>query len=95
MSEAAAIRKIQGARARKRAKADEAKREATDELRAYIREAQRRASRSLGLLRRPVFLGRAFTTYWGSDLPHSGVELPFGRDRDLEPLLGLLLTRHF
>lgn len=39
MTEAAAIRKIKGA-ARKRQKADEAKREATDELRAYIRDAR-------------------------------------------------------
>ncbi len=39
MSEAAVIRKIKAA-ARKRAKADESKREATDELRAYIRDAR-------------------------------------------------------
>lgn len=39
MSEAAAIRRLQSA-ARKRAKADEAKREATEDLRRYIKEAQ-------------------------------------------------------
>jgi DNA invertase Pin-like site-specific DNA recombinase len=40
MSEAAVIRKIQAA-ARKRAKAEEAKRGATEQLRAYCREAQK------------------------------------------------------
>jgi hypothetical protein len=44
------------------------------------------------LLLRLVFLVRAFTTYWGGDLPHSGVEVAFGRDRDLESLVGLLLA---
>lgn len=39
MSEAAVIRKIQAA-ARKRSKADEAKREATEQLRKSCREAQ-------------------------------------------------------
>ena len=40
MTEAAAIRKIKAA-ARKRAKADEAKREATEDLRGYIRDARK------------------------------------------------------
>jgi len=39
MSEAAVLRKIKSA-ARKRAKADEAKREATEQLRTYCREAR-------------------------------------------------------
>jgi len=54
-----------------------------------------RACRLLASLLRQVFLVRAFTTCWGSDLPHSGVEVAFARDRDLEPLVGLLLAlRH-
>jgi hypothetical protein len=50
------------------------------------------------LLLRPVFPGRAFTTYWRSDLPHSGVELAFGRDRNLQPfgrLFGAALGGHY
>ena len=60
MSEAAAIRKIKTA-ARKRAKADEAKREATDELRAYIRDARKagvsitRIASEAGLSRQGVY----------------------------------------
>ena len=56
------------------------------------RSAEGGRARSLGLLRRPVFPVRAFTTCWGSDLLHSGVEVAFGRDRDLKSLLGLLLA---
>jgi len=60
VSEAAAIRKIKTA-ARKRAKADEAKREATDELRAYIRDARKagvsitRIASEAGLSRQGVY----------------------------------------
>jgi DNA invertase Pin-like site-specific DNA recombinase len=60
MSEAATIRKIRAA-ARKRAKADESKREATDELRAYIRDARKagvsitRIASEAGLSRQGVY----------------------------------------
>jgi DNA invertase Pin-like site-specific DNA recombinase len=60
MSEAVAIRKIKVA-ARKRAKADESKREATDELRAYIRDARKagvsitRIASEAGLSRQGVY----------------------------------------
>lgn len=60
MSEAAVIRKIKAA-GRKRAKADEAKREATDELRAYIRDARKagvsitRIASEAGLSRQGVY----------------------------------------
>ncbi|MFL5834909.1 MAG: hypothetical protein ACJ76B_13160 [Solirubrobacterales bacterium] len=60
MTEAAAIRKIK-ALARKRAKADEAKREATDQLRAYIRDAREagvsitRIASEAGLSRQGVY----------------------------------------
>lgn len=60
MSEAAAIRKIQAA-ARKRAKADEAKREATDDLRGYVRDAREagisitRIAEEAGLSRQGVY----------------------------------------
>lgn len=60
MSEAAVIRKIQSA-ARKRAKADAAKREATDELRRYCAEAQAtkvpitRIAQEAGLSRQGVY----------------------------------------
>jgi DNA invertase Pin-like site-specific DNA recombinase len=60
VSEAAAIRKIRAA-ARKRAKADEAKREATAQLRAYIRDAREagvsitRIASEAGLSRQGVY----------------------------------------
>lgn len=60
MTEAAVIRKIKGA-SRKRAKADEAKREATEELRAYIRDAREagvsitRIASEAGLSRQGVY----------------------------------------
>jgi DNA invertase Pin-like site-specific DNA recombinase len=60
MTEAAAVRKIKAA-ARKRAKADEAKREATAELRAYIRDAREagvsitRIASEAGLSRQGVY----------------------------------------
>lgn len=60
MSEAAVIRKIKAA-ARKRAKADEAKREATDELRIYTRDAREagvsitRIAEEAGLSRQGVY----------------------------------------
>jgi DNA invertase Pin-like site-specific DNA recombinase len=60
MNEAAAIRKIRAA-AGKRAKADQAKREATDELRAYIRDARKagvsitRIAAEAGLSRQGVY----------------------------------------
>jgi hypothetical protein len=58
---------------------------------ASVLKLRRKASRSLGLLPRPVFPARAFTTCWRSDLPHSGVEVAFGRDGDLQPFGGFLL----
>lgn len=60
MSEATVIRKIKAA-ARKRAKADEAKREATDQLRACIRDAREagvsitRIASEAGLSRQGVY----------------------------------------
>lgn len=60
MTEAATIRGIQGA-ARKRQKADAAKRKATDELRRYCAEAKRagipitRIAREAGLSRQGVY----------------------------------------
>jgi DNA invertase Pin-like site-specific DNA recombinase len=60
MTEAAAIRKIKAA-ARKRQKADEAKREATEQLRAYIRDAREagvsitRIASEAGLSRQGVY----------------------------------------
>lgn len=60
MSEAAVLRKIKSA-ARKRAKADEAKREATEDLRAYCREARKakvpltRIASEAGLSRQGVY----------------------------------------
>ncbi|HEU4392268.1 MAG TPA: hypothetical protein VFR04_01395 [Solirubrobacterales bacterium] len=60
MSEAQIIRRIQGA-ARKRAKADAAKREATEELRRYCSEAQKagvpitRIAEEAGLSRQGVY----------------------------------------
>ena len=54
-------------------------------------EAQEAGVRSPGLLLRPVFPARAFTTCWRSDLRNSRVELTFGRDRDLQSLVGFLL----
>ena len=60
MSEATIIRRIQSA-ARKRAKADEAKREATDDLRHYCVEAQKagvsitRIASEAGLSRHGVY----------------------------------------
>ncbi len=60
MSEAIAIRKIKAA-ARKRAKADEAKREATEELRGYMRDARKagvsitRIASEAGLSRQGVY----------------------------------------
>lgn len=60
MSEATMIRRIQGA-ARKRQKADEAKRQATDELRSYIRDAREagvsitRIASEAGLSRQGVY----------------------------------------
>jgi hypothetical protein len=60
MSEAAVIRKIQSA-AKKRAKADTAKREATDDLRRYCKEAQKagvsitRIASEAGLSRQGVY----------------------------------------
>ena len=60
MSEAAVIRKIKAA-ARKRAKADEAKREATEELRGYVRDAREagvsitRIAADAGLSRQGVY----------------------------------------
>jgi len=60
MSEAAIIRKIKSAAA-KRAKADEAKRAATDDLRRYCREAQEagvsvtRIASEAGLSRQGVY----------------------------------------
>jgi DNA invertase Pin-like site-specific DNA recombinase len=60
VTEAAAIRKIKAA-ARKRQKADEAKREATEQLRAYIRDARKagvsitRIASEAGLSRQGVY----------------------------------------
>lgn len=60
MSEATIIRRIQAA-ARKRAKADEAKREATDDLRRYCAEAKEagvsitRIAEEAGLSRQGVY----------------------------------------
>jgi len=60
MSEAAVLRKIKAA-ARKRAKADEAKREATDDLRRYCGEAREagvpitRIAEEAGLSRQGVY----------------------------------------
>ncbi len=60
MSEATIIRRIQAA-ARKRAKADAAKREATDDLRRYCKEAQSagvsitRIAEEAGLSRQGVY----------------------------------------
>lgn len=60
MSEAQVIRRIQSA-ARKRAKADAAKREATEELRRYCKEAQKagvsitRIAEEAGLSRQGVY----------------------------------------
>jgi len=60
MSEAAVIRRIQSA-ARKRTKADAAKREATDDLRRYCAEAQKagvpitRIAAEAGLSRQGVY----------------------------------------
>jgi DNA invertase Pin-like site-specific DNA recombinase len=60
VTEAAVIRKIKAA-ARKRAKADDAKREATEELRAYIRDAREagvpitRIASEAGLSRQGVY----------------------------------------
>jgi hypothetical protein len=60
MSEATIIRRIQAA-ARKRAKADEAKREATDDLRRYCAEAKKagvsitRIASEAGLSRQGVY----------------------------------------
>jgi hypothetical protein len=60
MSEAAVIRKIQSA-AKKRAKADAAKREATEDLRRYCKEAQKagvsitRIAAEAGLSRQGVY----------------------------------------
>jgi DNA-binding phage protein len=60
MSEAAVLRKIKSA-ARKRAKADEAKREATEDLRVYCREAREakvpltRIAEEAGLSRQGVY----------------------------------------
>lgn len=60
MSEAQIIRRIQSA-ARKRAKADEAKREATEDLRRYCAEAQKagvpitRIASEAGLSRQGVY----------------------------------------
>lgn len=60
MSETQIIRRIQSA-ARKRAKADEAKREATDDLRRYCAEAQKagvsitRIAEEAGLSRQGVY----------------------------------------
>jgi DNA invertase Pin-like site-specific DNA recombinase len=60
MSEAVLIRRIKGA-ARKRAKADEAKRDATDDLRRYCREAREagmsitRIASEAGLSRQGVY----------------------------------------
>jgi hypothetical protein len=60
VSEAQVIRRIQGA-AKKRAKADAAKREATDDLRRYCAEAQKagvpitRIAQEAGLSRQGVY----------------------------------------
>jgi DNA invertase Pin-like site-specific DNA recombinase len=60
MSEAAVLRKIKSA-ARKRAKADEAKREATEDLRGYVRDAREagvsitRIASEAGLSRQGVY----------------------------------------
>jgi hypothetical protein len=60
MTEAAAIKRIQGA-ARKRAKAESEKRKATDQLRRYCREAQEagvsvtRIASEAGLSRQGVY----------------------------------------
>ncbi|MDQ2631499.1 MAG: hypothetical protein M3Y75_11110 [Actinomycetota bacterium] len=60
MSEATLIRRIQSA-ARKRAKADEAKRQATDDLRGYVRDAREagvsitRIASEAGLSRQGVY----------------------------------------
>jgi DNA invertase Pin-like site-specific DNA recombinase len=60
MSEAVLIKRIKGA-ARKRTKADEAKREATDDLRRYCREAREagvsitRIASEAGLSRQGVY----------------------------------------
>ncbi|HYH54624.1 MAG TPA: hypothetical protein VD761_10890 [Solirubrobacterales bacterium] len=60
MSEAMIIRRIKGA-ARKRKKADEAKREATEQLRTYCREARKagvpltRIAEEAGLSRQGVY----------------------------------------
>jgi hypothetical protein len=58
---------------------------------ATARKPRKPECQSLGLLARLVFLGRAFTTCWWSDLPDSLVELAFGRDWDLQPLGSFLL----
>lgn len=84
------LRSIRGA-AKRREKADTAKRQATEDLRASASKRRRRASRLRGSLLRPVFPARVFTTCWRSDLSQVGVELAFGRDRNLEALGGLLL----
>jgi len=84
VSGATAIRRIQSA-AKRREKAATPRR-GVRQRPTYAATASRRrlrASRSVGSLRRPVFPARAFTTYWRSDLRHSGVEVPFGRARDL------------
>jgi hypothetical protein len=39
--------------------------------------------RSLGSLLWPVFPARAFTICWRRDLPHSRIEVAFGRDWNL------------
>jgi hypothetical protein len=80
---------IRGA-AKRREKADTAKREATDDLRRYC-EAARRAGVSITQIASEAGLSaRAFTTCWRSDLSQVGVELAFGRDRDLQALGGSL-----
>jgi hypothetical protein len=89
-SEATIIRRIQSA-AKKREKADTAKREATETCAATARKRRKRAYRSPGSLLRPVFPARAFTTCWGSDPRHSRVEVAFARDGYFEPVSAFLL----
>jgi hypothetical protein len=91
MSEATLIRRIQSA-AKKRAKADAAKREATEELRRYCKAAQdagvsvTRIASEAGLSRQGVY------DLLGERLSHSRVEVAFARDWDLKALVGLLDT---
>lgn len=59
---------------------------------ASANRRRRRVSRLPGSLLRPVFPAGAFTTCWRSDLSQVRVELAFGRDWDLQALVGLLLA---